>query len=280
MPEDEQEHEQEHKNDIVDVDKLQKSYGTNWENGNEDTLHEWVSIGSYHIKLLECAIEMHRQHLRANAIFGIVLSTLTGTISAAQFNNYLTVYFSLLLTFFSYIVAISGGYMKVFQIQEQLEEYIKVKQEWIDFSTLIVAELQLPVQLRQDAAFLIWKYKGQYVDLLKMDVTVSRHIRNKVGAVELSGNGSTIANAHLSGIIQHINNIKNQKDIKRKHKEVTDKFVKIVADAMKQAKPGQNHDAIAKIVADAIAPIKNSKEMEETVSKILDHTKLPSTPHQ
>lgn len=57
--------------DMSNIDSLQKSYGTNWDSSNEDTLHEWVSIGAYHIRLLEKAIEYNRKILRYNSILGI-----------------------------------------------------------------------------------------------------------------------------------------------------------------------------------------------------------------
>lgn len=197
---------------VLDIDKLQKSYGTNWNTGNEDTLHEWISIGSYYIHMIDSASEWNRSFLRYNAIFGIMLSTLTGTISASQYNNFSTNnLFSLGLTCMSYLVAISGGYMKIYQIQEQLEEYIKIKQEWVDFTTLIVAELQLPVSLRQDAAFLIWKYKAQYIDLLKKDPHVSNYVRKNIPNAMIYGDGEfrEVKDAALYDIIKMINVTKN-----------------------------------------------------------------------
>ena len=129
----------------------------------------------------------------------------------------------------SYLVAISGGYMKIYQIQEQLEEYIKIKQEWVDFTTLIVAELQLPVSLRQDAAFLIWKYKAQYIDLLKKDPHVSEYVRKTIPNAMIYGNGEfrEVKDAALYDIIKLINVTKNtherQQQFLQKNKELEEK---------------------------------------------------------
>jgi hypothetical protein len=52
------------------------------------------------------------------------------------------------------------GYIKIYQIQETLEQYIKMKQEWTVFSTSIASEPQLPIELRRDALFMIIKNKN------------------------------------------------------------------------------------------------------------------------
>lgn len=226
----------------VDIDKLQKSYGTNWNSSNEDTIHEWISIGSYYIQMIDAASEWNRAFLRYNAIFGIMLSTLTGTISAAQYNNMNSSnLFSIFLTIMSYFVAVSGGYMKIYQIQEQLEEYIKIKQEWVDFTTLIVAELQLPISLRQDAAFLIWKYKAQYIDLLKKDPTISEYVRKTIPNAMIYGNGkfSELKDAALSDIIQHINISKNTHERQVQFKLAADEITVAIAAEEAEFKKGR-----------------------------------------
>ncbi len=179
--------------------------------------------------MIDTASEWNRSFLRYNAIFGIMLSTLTGTISAAQYNNMNSSnLFSIFLTGMSYFVAISGGYMKIYQIQEQLEEYIKIKQEWVDFTTLIVAELQLPISLRQDAAFLIWKYKIQYIDLLKKDPHISEYVRRTIPNAMIYSNGkfSELKDAALPDIIQHINVSKNTHERQIQFKNAENELLK------------------------------------------------------
>jgi hypothetical protein len=162
------------------IEMLQKSLGTNWQTQNIDTLTNWVWVGSHSITMLTLAISQKRFILRLNSMIGILLSTLTGTLSASQYNNatqnnyYMTVF-----TVLSFIVASFNGYMKIAQIQETLEEYIRIKQQWVFFTTLIFSEFQLPVHLRQDALYLIWKYKGQYLDLIKIDLDINPYLRSK-----------------------------------------------------------------------------------------------------
>jgi hypothetical protein len=164
--------------DTAQIEQLQKSFGTNWEKSNIDTLTNWIWIGAHNIKILNLAISQKRFFLRINAMVGILVSTLTGTLSASQVNNVQqNNYYITTFTVLSFIVAAFNGYMKIAQIQESLEEFIKIKQQWVFFTTLIFSEFQLPVHLRQDALFLIWKYKSQYLDLIKIDLDINPYIR-------------------------------------------------------------------------------------------------------
>lgn len=229
-------------NDIGKYSELAKQYGTNWDGTNEDTLHEWVGIGTYHIRLLDYACEVNRSFLRWNSILGIALSTLTGTLSASQFANItITTTYTVMLTVFSFLITISSGYMKVYQVQEQLEVYIKIKQEWIDFTTLIISELQLPTRLRRDASYLIWKHKDQYSDLLKKDVDVSSFVRKRIKEpliYYVNGKKAILSKTHLADILENINDNKNsRKDEIRKIKLIKEKeeLIAQIADWKKKA---------------------------------------------
>jgi len=169
------------KKDITtNVEQLQKSFGTNWEMGNIGTLTDWIWIGAHNIKMLTLAIQRKRSILRVNAMIGILLSTLTGTLSISQYNTIQNnTYFIILLSTLSFLVAVSSGYMKINQVQETLEEFIKIKQQWVFFTTIIFSEFQLPIHLRQDALYLIWKYKNQYLDLLKIDLDIPASLRTQ-----------------------------------------------------------------------------------------------------
>lgn len=165
---------------------LQRSYGTNWTRTNVTTLFEWLSIAAFNIKCLDLASQQHRSIIRNFTITGLVLSTLSGTISMALFginagelgSNILNGIF----TVFSFIVAIYTGFIKIYQIQERLEQYIKVKLDWIVFSTAIASEFQLPIELRHDAIFLIIKNKNIYLNLLKIDIEISDSIKARANA--------------------------------------------------------------------------------------------------
>lgn len=150
---------------------LQRSYGTNWTKANVETLNEWITIAAYNIQILTYASQYHQRLLRNNIILGLLLSTASGTISAARFglqsststDNILNGLF----TAMSFLIALFTGCLKVYSIQERLEEFLRIKQEWIVFSTAITSELQLPTPLRHDALYTIVKNKAKYLDLLK-----------------------------------------------------------------------------------------------------------------
>jgi len=150
---------------------LQRSYGTNWTRANVETLNEWITIAAYNIQILTYASQYHQRLLRNNIILGLLLSTASGTISAARFglqSNALTDnVLNGLFTAMSFLIALFTGCLKVYSIQERLEEFLRIKQEWIVFSTAITSELQLPTQLRHDALYTIVKNKAKYLDLLK-----------------------------------------------------------------------------------------------------------------
>jgi hypothetical protein len=47
------------------------------------------------------------------------------------------------------------------------------------FSTSIASELQLPIELRRDALFMIIKNKHTYLDLLKVDVDIPEYLKKE-----------------------------------------------------------------------------------------------------
>jgi len=161
---------------------LRKSYGTNWTKSNVSVLFEWVTIAAYNIRCLELAIVHYRRKIRMNTILGLVLSTLSGTIATAQagFPNSVTVNLTIILNVIfivmTFSIAIMTGYIKIYQIQENLELNIKAKQDWISFSADIASELQLPIELRKDALWMIIKNKNIYLDLLKTNLEIPNYI--------------------------------------------------------------------------------------------------------
>jgi len=154
--------------------------GENWDETNLETLSEWVQIGSLQIETLDLAIKKYRAIIRKNVLLGLILSTASGSISITQLSAtkqqfILNVFFTVM----SFSIAIFTGLIKIYQIQERLEEYIQLKQEWIAFCVNITSEIQLPISQRRDALRIIKDYKGKYLDLLKMDVDIENDIKEK-----------------------------------------------------------------------------------------------------
>ena len=168
--------------------QVQKTLGTNWTHANAKTIVDWMYMGAYQMKILDLAIAEGRSYIRRNAVIGIVLSTLTGTLSVSTFsvNDPLRIYsttMSAVFALFSFTVAICAGYIKIYQIQERLEDFIKNRQDWISFTSVITSELQLPEHLRRDALYVIIKYKDKYLDLIKSDVDIPYKIRLTVDKI-------------------------------------------------------------------------------------------------
>jgi hypothetical protein len=156
------------------------SNGDNWTPANIVTLMIWISMAYYQLKILEVAIKYNRDIVRNNVILGFILSTASGTISAATFGGQssdLNLKLSILFTVMSFVVSIYAAFIKIFQIQENLEKFIKNKQEWIGFSTYIISELHLPITHRYDAMKIIKKNKEKYLQLLKSDLEINWRIR-------------------------------------------------------------------------------------------------------
>lgn len=161
-----------------DLDK--DSNGDNWTPANIVTLMIWISMAYYQLKILEVAIKYNRDIVRNNVILGFILSTASGTISAATFGGQssdLNLKLSILFTVMSFVVSIYAAFIKIFQIQENLEKFIKNKQEWIGFSTYIISDLHLPITHRYDAMKIIKKNKEKYLQLLKSDLEINWRIR-------------------------------------------------------------------------------------------------------
>lgn len=158
--------------------------GANWKPHNINTLLTWISISSYMIACLEKAIIDYRSKIRRNVVLGLILSTSSGTLSITQYSSMLTpsvrFIMNMLFTLLNFSIVFSTGYIKVYQIQEQLENFITLKQEWIVFITRIATELQLPVDIRRDALRLIQENKVKYLDLLKAEDEIPEYVKQKI----------------------------------------------------------------------------------------------------
>ena len=149
--------------------------GTNWTPANLKTIINWINFSAFMIEGLDESINIFRSKIRFNTILGLVLSTASGTISVAQYSEYVksTSIVSLTLnsifTLFTFSIAINTGYIKIYQIQERLELFIKTKQEWTSFVSNLSAELDLPISMRKDATQLISNYREHYLNLMNVD---------------------------------------------------------------------------------------------------------------
>jgi hypothetical protein len=150
---------------------------------NLRTLFGWITISALNIECLNEAIIRYRKFIAYGTIMGLLFSTASGTISSTQFNSNnprISFGLNILFTFFSFMIAIYTGILKTLQIQERLENFIKIKQEWILFSATISSELQLPIYLRTPILHIIKNYKNKFLDLLKTDLEIPEFIKNDI----------------------------------------------------------------------------------------------------
>lgn len=162
---------------------LKLQYGTNWTKTNVTTLFEWLSISAYYMYCLDASAKHYRRILRVNSIVSLLLSTLSGVLAVTyfrqSFEEHVYIVFEVIFIVSSFSVAFSTGFMSIYNITNRLEESINRKQEWTTFSTAIASELQLPIQLRRDALYIIMKNKKAYLDLLKQNIHVPSFIEKK-----------------------------------------------------------------------------------------------------
>jgi hypothetical protein len=162
--------------------------GANWESDNVRTLLQWIHISAIYIDVLIEAASHYRRIIRRSTILNLLLSTLASTVSLSQFNlkeaeqPELSMFLKVFFSVSTVVLALSAGFLKVYQIQEKLEKSLQLQQEWIAFGSKITSEMQLPVHLRKDALFLLIKLKETYANLVKQQATLSGKIISRVAA--------------------------------------------------------------------------------------------------
>lgn len=173
-----------HDADLTDLARFQK--GEHWTAENVRTILQWIHVSAINLDILEEATIYYKKVLRRNTIVSLILSIIASTTSLSQYslneeaNSILVNILKGVFAFLSAAVAISAGYVKVYQIQEKLEKTIKLQQEWMSFGSVLSSELQLPLHLRKDALYIIIRYKDFYNDLIKQQVDISRRIMELV----------------------------------------------------------------------------------------------------
>lgn len=151
----------------------------NWTGENLITISQWIQISSLQIEILDLAIKYFRSIVRRNVLLGLIFSTASGSISIFQLNTQSQqIFLNIMFTILSFSIAIFTGLIKIYQVQERLEEFIQTKQEWIGFSVVITAEVQLPVNERRKAMEIIKSNKNKYLDLLKIDLDIPNFIKS------------------------------------------------------------------------------------------------------
>jgi hypothetical protein len=231
---------------------LSRSYGRNWTKTNVTTLFDWITSAAFNMQCLEYAIDVHRRNIRNFTIYGLIVSTLSGTLSLSQFgieqghvsNKILQGIF----TFLTFSLAIYTGYVKIYQIQERLEQFLKLRQDWVIFATSIGSELQIPIELRRDALYLIVKYKTIYLDLIKINIEIPESLRIRAeqslpkieSHIQVTNLPSTIINIGIAELDDLNEERRRDKDRFSLSKQESQTKNSEPVSVVKQAKPEKN----------------------------------------
>ncbi len=163
--------------------------GQGWEDPNNmKILTEWIHYAAVYLDILSEATEGYKKTLRLNTIINLIVSTLASTLSVSTFNTNemdsprTALALKIVFTVLTFTLTIAAGYIKVYQIQEKLENSLRLKQEWALFGSKISSEMQLPLILRKNAIFLISTMKGTYLDLVKSDMGIKKDIIRRMAA--------------------------------------------------------------------------------------------------
>lgn len=230
-----------------------------------ETFNDWISVASYKIECLDLAIKIYRWRLQTCIMLGLLLSTASGTISVTQFGNYssgLKFGLNLVLTITSFAVALLTGIVKTFKLQENLEEYISLKQSWVSFSAKISNEIYLPKKMRGNAETLIKENKARFLDLLKVDVPIPKEM--SILAAKHLDKGDDIESQYYK---YRENIIKNEKDMNQNYMKCLSFFFNCCNCFYKK---------------DTVKKILDNRELERTIkySKIENETKYKRRAYQ
>lgn len=182
--------------------------GENWNYQEVKILTEWIHISATFLDILSEACESYRKTLRANTIVNLVFSTVASTISVSTFNMSETnnpgaaLALKIAFTCMTMILTIAAGYIKVYQIQEKLENSLRLKNEWALFGSKISSEMQLPLMLRTNGIALVSKMKDIYLQLVQSDLGIRKDIIKRMAA----RSGLTMDDLTLSEIFERIAN--------------------------------------------------------------------------
>ena len=153
------------------LNELERNLGTDWNVSNILTLVEWLNIASLYILLLDKQISYYRKILNQITIYGLVISTITSTVSLSQLSmseaEYpnLTMALKVAFSITSIFTTITTGALKVMKIQENLETALEYYKKWNNFASEISGQLQIPIEIRKNALSIIIRLKSNFKEL-------------------------------------------------------------------------------------------------------------------
>jgi len=163
--------------------------GEDWNINNLKTIVNWLNLASLYIVLLNHTIEHYNNTISMVTIWSLIISTLSSTVSLSQFSisdqEYPTT--SLLLkigfTVTSIITTLLTGYIKIARTKENLDEAIEYQGKWMIFATELSSQLQLPINIRNNATKIIINSKDQFKHLFHTRFFIPDIVKHKVSKI-------------------------------------------------------------------------------------------------
>ena len=148
-----------------------KGFGTDWYSGNIITLAEWLNIASLYILILDKEITYYKNLVNNITFIGLLFSTITSTISLSQLSlseiDYpnLTLSLKIIFTFTSIFTTVATGYIKINNVQSNLDICLEYYKQWNSFASEISGQFQLPIPIRKNALSIIIRLKSDFKEL-------------------------------------------------------------------------------------------------------------------
>lgn len=172
---------------ISTLDK--KGLGTNWDPPNIVTLAEWLNIASLYILILDKEISYYKKILKNVTFFGLLFSTLTSSISLSQLSitesDYpnLSIILKIIFTLTSIFTTVATGYIKINNIQNNLDICLNYYNKWNQFASEISGQFQLPIDIRRNSLSIIVRLKSDFKELFSTRLPLTSNIKDKASKI-------------------------------------------------------------------------------------------------
>lgn len=172
---------------ISTLDK--KGLGTNWDPPNIVTLAEWLNIASLYILILDKEISYYKKILKNVTFLGLLFSTVTSSISLSQLSitesDYpnLSITLKIIFTFTSIFTTVATGYIKINNIQNNLDTCLNYYNKWNAFASEISGQFQLPIDIRRNSLSIIVRLKSDFKELFSTRLPLTSNIKDKASKI-------------------------------------------------------------------------------------------------
>ena len=166
-----------------------KGFGTDWYSGNIITLAEWLNIASLYILILDKEITYYKNLVNNNIFIGLLFSTITSTISLSQLSlseiDYpnLTLSLKIIFTFTSIFTTVATGYIKINNVQSNLDICLEYYKQWNSFASEISGQFQLPIPIRKNALSIIIRLKSDFKELFTTRLPLTNSIKERTSSI-------------------------------------------------------------------------------------------------